>query len=1197
MVDFGGMLLAEAAAGAEPMTLTAKAVIVFIVATVTIALSYAAAEKLRMPDQGGRIALVLSTLTLALAICYLDWPPKKGIDLSGGVVLIYEVDRSQQQAEGTRNAVKVINDRLERLHDTGASVSVNSKYQIEVSVPEKDQERAVVDQIAAIQSPAFTLTPAGKAGEGDRRKLIYDFHQDDKVLNMESLISAVTKRINPTGVLEVTVRSFGSDQLEIIIPDVDTRSAEDIKRKISTSGLLEFWILADRSQASDRRLIDVAERTTGREVFDHGRIEGRWVVVDRPGVIGGNDVTRQSPNRGTEVLVRVEPTPPNGHDPNVKGKDLAHASAERGLEGPTVNFSLTSEGAGKFGRLTDKYKENEQTHTTRRLGIVFDDHLLSAPVIRSRISDNGQITGGFSDKEVNFLVEMLNAGSLPAALSPEPVSQQVISAQLGEETVVKGSNAMVVSTICVLIFMLVYYRFAGIVADVAVLMNMVLTMALMLMVNAAITLPGLAGFVLTVGMAVDANVLIYERMREESVKGASLRMTIRNGFHRAMSTIIDSHITTVISGIVLFVVGTDQIKGFAVTLVLGLVCSLYTAVYVARVIFDIAERKRWLTQLRMMQFIGDTNINFVRWRGPAIAASLVVIAIGMVAVVSRGAGLLDIDFTGGSSVQALFDQPKHIADVRHELSDLSDLAVSSVGDKGVEFKIDTSEPDIHEVERKITATFGKELAYYRMNFSDLKPYEESAKPAAPAAPANKTPAAKSEPGPKSEPSAENKASESKAPENKAPESAMPDKNEPEKKDTETKTPESGAAPTSEKQGAVGRVTARLVSWPQRAALAHVALAAADSESPATAAPSEAKPEAASAAASPEAAKASESNAPESNATKPEATQPEATKPETTKPEAAESKPEAPESKPAEPAPPTKGVTTELDFPQPISYVVLERIFEEQLKKQGHEDTRFELLNPDYKLGSSLAYKNWTLRIMLPENETHSLLENIQATLKARPVFPSSNQIGGKVAGQAKNSAVYALLAAMAMIVIYIWIRFQNVMFGFAAVLALLHDVLVTVGFLALSTWLAPVFGFLQVEDFKISLSVVAALLTIVGYSINDTIVIFDRIREIRGKSTDLNETMINLSVNQTLGRTLLTSGTVLIGTVILYFAGGQGIHAFAFAMLVGLVSGTYSTVYIASPVLLWLRKSDDGKSGSGNRQRGVAVTGSRKATG
>jgi SecD/SecF fusion protein len=169
-------------------------------------------------------------------------------------------------------------------------------------------------------------------------------------------------------------------------------------------------------------------------------------------------------------------------------------------------------------------------------------------------------------------------------------------------------------------------------------------------------------------------------------------------------------------------------------------------------------------------------------------------------------------------------------------------------------------------------------------------------------------------------------------------------------------------------------------------------------------------------------------------------------------------------------------------------------------------------------------------------------------------------------------AIYAILASMVMIVVYVWVRFQNIVFGLAAVVALVHDVLVTVGAIGLSYYVAPWFGWAMVDPFKISLDVVAALLTIVGFSINDTIVIFDRIREIKGKSPEVTRDMVNKAVNQTLGRTILTTGTVLIVTLILYIWGGQEIHPFAFAMLVGLVSGTYSTVYIAAPLVLWLRK-------------------------
>ena len=176
-----------------------------------------------------------------------------------------------------------------------------------------------------------------------------------------------------------------------------------------------------------------------------------------------------------------------------------------------------------------------------------------------------------------------------------------------------------------------------------------------------------------------------------------------------------------------------------------------------------------------------------------------------------------------------------------------------------------------------------------------------------------------------------------------------------------------------------------------------------------------------------------------------------------------------------------------------------------------------------------------------------------------------------MAGNTKVTAVYALLASLLLIVLYVWVRFQNVAFGLAAVVALIHDVLVTVACLALSRYVAPFMGWALVDDFKISLDVVAALLTIVGFSINDTIVIFDRLRELRGKSSYVTAEMVDRAVNQTLSRTILTSGTAFLATLILYLFGGQGIHAFAFAMLIGIITGTYSTIYIASPIVLWLQ--------------------------
>ena len=664
-----------------------------------------------------------------------------------------------------------------------------------------------------------------------------------------------------------------------------------------------------------------------------------------------------------------------------------------------------------------------------RLGIVLDGVLLSAPTIRSTISSDGQITGSFQQADVEFLVGVLNAGSLPAALYSEPISEQKISPQLGADTIRSGARAMLLATIVVLTFMLMYYRFSGVVADLAVLLNIVLVVALMISIKAAFTLAGLAGLVLSVGMAVDANVLIYERMREELDRGASVRMAIRNGFQRAFSTIVDSNLTTLITGIVLFSIGTDQLKGFAVTLILGLSLNLFTAVFCSRVIFDLAEQKRLLKTLSMARLFGKTKYEFVRWVRPAVILSLVFITIGLVAAWQRGQGIFDIDFTGGTSVQVAFKEGQglDISSVREAVSTLPDVAVSSVtvGDvpANLRYKIDTSERSGDAVEEMLRSSFPGRLATYSMGFGEIV--------------------------------------------------STADKSSGDSKDTESSEDQSDLE-TSEENN---------------------------------------------------------SQSIESLST-----------------------------------------AVELDFPQKINQVTLQETIEQAFKQAGHEGVAFELTSAGMQTRKK-PYRTWSLSTALPPEDTRKVLEQVAGQLASTPIYLSANSIGGKVAGNTKVTAVYALLASLVMIVAYVWLRFQNVAFGLAAVVALLHDVLVTIACIALSVYVAPYLGWALVDDFKISLDVVAALLTIVGFSINDTIVIFDRMREIRGKSSAVSAEMVDRAINQTLSRTILTSGTALLAAIILYCLGGQGIHAFAFAILIGIISGTYSTIVIASPIVLWLQGS------------------------
>ena len=349
-----------------------------------------------------------------------------------------------------------------------------------------------------------------------------------------------------------------------------------------------------------------------------------------------------------EVLVLIDPM-------NVTGDYLT--SATKGIDergGPAVHFSFNSQGAQRFDKLTEPEpaESGDAGCVTGTWAFCSTRSWSTRPPFDRQFPIDGQISGGsMTDKEVELTVEVLERGQLAGGAQQDadqrrhhqPDARRRRPSQQGSRRSSRRWSGVVV-------FMLVYYRFAGVVACMALTLNLLMVLALMVLIKAAFTLPGLAGLVLTVGMSVDANVLIYERIREELKSGAALRMAIRNGFGRAMTAIIDTNLTTIISGIVLFYVGTDQVKGFAVTLILGILTNLFTAFFCSRVMFDVAERRGWIKELKMMHIFSEPNYDFLSIRWYALGASWALIAIGMVAVYFRGSQLLDIDFTGGSSV-------------------------------------------------------------------------------------------------------------------------------------------------------------------------------------------------------------------------------------------------------------------------------------------------------------------------------------------------------------------------------------------------------------------------------------------------------------------------------------------------------------------------------------------------------------------
>jgi SecD/SecF fusion protein len=266
--------------------------------------------------------------------------------------------------------------------------------------------------------------------------------------------------------------------------------------------------------------------------------------------------------------------------------------------------------------------------------------------------------------------------------------------------------------------------------------------------------------------------------------------------------------------------------------------------------------------------------------------------------------------------------------------------------------------------------------------------------------------------------------------------------------------------------------------------------------------------------------------------------------------------------------------TNLTFDDPVAFDTVANWMDELLREHTGREAFFKLTNPDHVAGSGTLHDKWTVQLPLPVAEATPLLAKFQDELNSKPLFPLSNEIGGRVAERMQQLAALSIVFSLICIVGYIWLRFQRVEFGLAAVVALVHDVLVTLGMIAVSAYVVefagPLARVLRIESFQISLPIVAAFLTIIGYSLNDTIVVFDRIREVRGKSPDLTGEMVNTSINQTLSRTLLTSLTTFIVVVILYAVGGAGIHGFAFALVIGVLVGTYSSIFVASPVLLWM---------------------------
>jgi SecD/SecF fusion protein len=659
------------------------------------------------------------------------------------------------------------------------------------------------------------------------------------------------KRVDHYGVAEPIIQPVGENRINVQIPGLEEAKKQSARAQLERVAKLELRLVHPQNESEVARMkMEGRKAPAGYELL---------ALEDKKS--GGNISTE-------EVLVKIRP--------EIIGSHLTGATPHLYPDGWQVEFRLSSEGSKIFSRVT---REN----VGNRLAIVLDKKLMSAPQIKSEISGSGVITGDFSAQEA---AELANVLQNPLETPVKIVEERGVDPTLGDASVQSGYQAGVISLVTVIVFMGAYYLKAGFIAIVTLFINLFLLFGVLSMFQFTLTLPGIAGIILTVGTAVDSNVLIYERIREELRKGKPLIAAIDAGFSRATATIIDANVTTLITALILVWLGTGPVQGFGVTLSAGICTSVFATVFVSRFLFDLLINFNAMKKLKMLSIVKETNIPFLSFRWPALLISMAIILGGALMAYNKGNDALGVDFTGGDSVTLEFKEKIDSEAVTNALQS-------------------HSKETLVQYQREIDGN-GEVLS--------LKvPFEHGEKAVS--------------------------------------------------------------------------------------------------------------------------------------------------------------------------------------------------ILQEKFPNAGFTQVKLD-------------------------------------------------KVGGVIGDELKWTAIKGLLVAALLILVYVTIRFEFA-FAVGAIVSLAHDLFICLAFFFFT-------------ERQLSLPAIGALLTIAGYSLNDTIVIFDRIREelkLKGQKVDFVR-LINLSINQTLGRTLLTALTTFVASIALFIYGGGVINDFAFILVVGVIAGTYSSVFIACTILL-----------------------------
>ena len=507
--------------------------------------------------------LVVIVVVVALAALWAYPPDEKislGLDLQGGMHMVLQVETDDAIRAETDNTIDGVQRDLEEAGVEDIEVDRTSDTSFEIAGVPADRDDFVEDEIIDRYHPGWNMR---RTGNRLQLELSSGEAKDIRELAVNQARETIRNRVDAFGVAEPIIHDegLGSNRIVVQLPGVD--DPDRIRRLIKNTAFLEFRLVkANTGTYNTEQAAQDANR--GAEADKHEvmaenlRDENKNIVGQRYWLLEKRRV--------------------------ITGRDLKTARVSSGeFNEPTVSFILTSEGGKKFGDVTAE-------NIGRGLAIVLDQSVISAPTIQDRITDQGVIHGNFTVQEVQDLVTVLRSGALPAGLTN--LEERTVGPTLGQDSIDKGGKAGLIGFLLVILTLLVVYKLTGINAVLALLLNIVLVFGFLSMFGATLTLPGIAGIVLTIGMAVDANVLIFERIREELRSGRTVKSAIVAGFGKALSSIVDANATTMIAALFLFMFGTGPIRGFAVTLSVGILASLFTAVFISRWLFDFNTSRR-----------------------------------------------------------------------------------------------------------------------------------------------------------------------------------------------------------------------------------------------------------------------------------------------------------------------------------------------------------------------------------------------------------------------------------------------------------------------------------------------------------------------------------------------------------------------------------------------------------------------------